>query len=87
MKTKTSGFVVCAILFGFCSFAAAQQPQAKVSRIGILRPGTAPDGFLDIFIQKLRDLGYIEGKNIYTEVRFAAETWDILRILQRSWSG
>ncbi len=50
------------------------QPQpAKIPRIGYLQAvapqnGTSP--FLEDFRQGLRDLGYIEGKNIQLEVRW-----------------
>ena len=52
--------------------ARAQQP-AKVPRIGFLHygsPGPSPE--LDAFRQGLRELGYIEGKNINIEYRFAS---------------
>jgi putative tryptophan/tyrosine transport system substrate-binding protein len=52
--------------------AHAQQP-AKVPRIGFLHygsPGPSPE--VDAFRQGLRDLGYIEGKNINIEYRFAS---------------
>jgi putative tryptophan/tyrosine transport system substrate-binding protein len=44
----------------------------------LVRP---PDGFLEVFIQGLRDLGYVEGKNIHIEVRFAEEKADRLPAL------
>jgi putative ABC transport system substrate-binding protein len=72
MKAKISGFAICVIVFALFSVAAAQQAQPKIRRIGILRPGAPPDPYLEIFIERLRDLRYVEGKNIHTEVRFAA---------------
>ena len=50
--------------------ADAQQP-AKVPRIGWLRQISAPDPSYDAFRQGLRELGYIEGKNIVIEERWA----------------
>jgi putative ABC transport system substrate-binding protein len=50
--------------------ADAQQP-AKVPRIGILRPGSPPDPLVEGFQQGLRDLGYVEGRNISIEYRWA----------------
>lgn len=52
--------------------ADAQQTN-KVPRIGFLGAGTASTlaGRLDALRQGLRDLGYIEGKNIAIEYRFA----------------
>jgi ABC-type uncharacterized transport system substrate-binding protein len=56
------------------TFADAQQPKS-VPRIGFLIPGSASDpqnGLrLDAFRQRLRDLGYVEGKNINIEYRYA----------------
>jgi putative ABC transport system substrate-binding protein len=45
--------------------ARAQQPVSKMPRIGIIDPGAA----LDHFRQGLRDLGYIEGRDIAIELR------------------
>lgn len=59
------------------------QQQAKIPRIGYLT-GTreptrdAPDANRDAFRQGLRDLGYIEGKNILVEYRYAAGKMDRL---------
>lgn len=50
--------------------AGAQQP-AKVPRIGILRPGSPPDPLVDAFRQGLRELGYVEGRSISIEYRWA----------------
>ena len=49
--------------------AEAQQP-AKIPRIGILRPGSPPDSNIDGFRQGLRELGYVEGQNIFLEYRW-----------------
>ena len=51
----------------------AQKP-AKVSRIGMLRPGSPPAGSspnLDAFRQGMHDLGYIEGQHFIVESRWA----------------
>jgi putative tryptophan/tyrosine transport system substrate-binding protein len=59
--------------------AEGQQP-TKVSRIGYLT-GTTPDGQLDrieAFRQGLRELGYVEGKNIVIEWRSAEGKLDRL---------
>ena len=61
--------------FILASFHLAQAQQAKkVPRIGYLSgrgdPST-PDPLVEAFRQGLRDLGYIEGKNILVEYRYA----------------
>ena len=45
--------------------AVAQQP-AKIPRVGVLRPGSSPDPYVDAFRQGLRDLGYVEGQTSAT---------------------
>jgi putative ABC transport system substrate-binding protein len=47
------------------------QQTAKVPRIGILRQGSPPDPLVEAFRQGLRDLGYVEGRNISIEYRWA----------------
>jgi putative ABC transport system substrate-binding protein len=47
------------------------QPTGKIPRIGILRPGSPPDPFVDAFRQGLRELGYVEGQNVHIEYRWA----------------
>ena len=61
---------LCAMLLALSYSASAQEP-AKVRRVGVLRgdsPGTPP---VETFQQAMRDLGYLEGKNIVIEYRYA----------------
>ena len=49
------------------------QPRSTVPRIGILTPAAeASTPLWEAFRQGLRDLGYVEGKDIVLEYRFAA---------------
>jgi putative ABC transport system substrate-binding protein len=69
------GLALCAMLFALCLSAEAQQT-AKIPRIGVLSrrnapTATNPDPNADAFRQGLRDLGYVEGKNIQFEYRYA----------------
>src|SRR5580765_1022871 len=74
MKKKITVFTLCAMLFALCGFVHAQQP-GKIFRIGFLDPST-PSGsavLVDAFRQELNKLGWIEGKNITIEYRFAEQ--------------
>jgi putative ABC transport system substrate-binding protein len=62
---------LCAMLFALCSSADAQQPK-KLPRIGLVTQGSAsgPGSVrAEALRQGLRDLGWIEGKNITIEHR------------------
>lgn len=48
---------------------AGAQPE-KIARIGILLLGPPSESLLDVFLQGLRDLGYVEGRNISIEQRW-----------------
>jgi putative ABC transport system substrate-binding protein len=50
--------------------AEAQQTR-KVYRVGVLSFGSAPPGPLDAFTKGLNELGYVEGRNLAIEWRFA----------------
>jgi ABC-type uncharacterized transport system substrate-binding protein len=73
-------WLVAVILLASVHLTQAQQ--TKILRIGILStrsPG--PLDIFDAFHQGLRNLGYVEGKNIITEYRFAEEKYDRLPTL------
>jgi hypothetical protein len=47
------------------------QQAGKVWRIGVLSPEVPPPGLLEEFQEGLRELGYVEGKNLAFELRYA----------------
>src|SRR5215475_6978371 len=71
---KMTVFRLCALLFALCGSVDAQQA-GKVARIGILDPSTASGSTIlwEAFRQELSKLGWIEGKNITIEYRFAEQ--------------
>jgi putative tryptophan/tyrosine transport system substrate-binding protein len=66
------GFIVVNI-----HFAEAQQ-SAKIPLVGVLRGDSPPNPSVEAFQQALRDLGYLQGKNIIIEYRYAAGKIDLL---------
>ena len=52
-------------------FASVAQQPGKVYRIGFLRVAAPPDAYIEAFRQGLKELGYLEGKNIAFEYRWA----------------
>ena len=70
-------FLVCtgAVVLA-ASHAAFAQVQTKARRIGFLTPRSRPsqpdrDAFSDAFLQGMRELGYVEGRNLVIEWRYA----------------
>jgi putative tryptophan/tyrosine transport system substrate-binding protein len=50
------------------------QQATKIAHIGMLLPGVATDPsepYVGAFRQGLRDLGYVEGRNLVVEIRYA----------------
>ena len=77
MKIKITALALSAMLFALCASAHAQQT-GKVLRIGLLDPSDARSSVvrLEPFWQEIRRLGWIEGKNLAIEYRFAEEKSD-----------
>jgi putative tryptophan/tyrosine transport system substrate-binding protein len=66
-----AGIITFVITFPFYSVAGAQP--AGIPRVGILGVSSASflSALVDAFRQRLRELGYVEGKNIVIEYRYA----------------
>jgi putative ABC transport system substrate-binding protein len=74
MSKKIIAFALCSMLLAPCSTVEAQQT-GNVPRIGFLDASTASGSavLVDAFRQELSKHGWIEGKNITIEYRFAEQ--------------
>ncbi len=72
MTRRLLCYTLCALLF-VSSYPAKAQESKNTPRLGFLSAGAAQDerDRLAVFREGLRDLGYIEKKNIFIEYRFA----------------
>src|SRR5580765_3008166 len=65
----------------------AQQAAGKVYRVGILSPGGVPDPSIptipNLVPTALRAFGYVEGRNLVVDRRFAEDNFDRLPGLAR----
>jgi putative tryptophan/tyrosine transport system substrate-binding protein len=78
-KSRGLSILFVVVLLAVAIIAEAQQPK-KVHRIGFLAPGSlsAYSTQIEAFRHGLRDLGYIEEKNIAVEYRYPERNFDQL---------
>jgi putative ABC transport system substrate-binding protein len=77
MKKTIRALALFTMLFALCSISEAQQTK-KVYRLGILTNRAGIDALDQAFQQRLHELGYIEGQEIFIERRFAKGNLDRL---------
>jgi putative ABC transport system substrate-binding protein len=71
---KWRGTVAMGVAFAMCGTVAQAQEPTKIPRVGYLSSigdASAPGPHVEAFQRGLRDLGYIDGKNILIEYRYA----------------
>ncbi|HET7671456.1 MAG TPA: ABC transporter substrate-binding protein [Burkholderiales bacterium] len=71
MKLLIARLCLLALAAAIVAGAAQAQGAKKVYRVGILSPGAPPPGPLEAFSAGLRERGYVEGRNLQTQWRFA----------------
>ena len=71
VQTRLAGAVTLLLLAAPFATVVAQPPE-KVARLGYLGPASRPTtGTVDAFLQGLRESGWVDGKNIVIEYRWA----------------
>jgi ABC-type uncharacterized transport system substrate-binding protein len=82
--TRVVSVVVLLVAALAAPLAAEAQSGPKVARIGVLALSTAPSTpNAEAFRQGLREVGYVEGRNIVIEYRYAGEQYERLEALAR----
>jgi putative tryptophan/tyrosine transport system substrate-binding protein len=61
--------------------ARAQQSPRKIRRLGVLMPGAPPDPLVEAMQGRFRELGYVEGRDISFEFRWAEGKFERLNQL------
>jgi putative ABC transport system substrate-binding protein len=88
VSKKVIGLTLSAMLFALCFPAESQQPK-KIAKIAYLAPSTpaAAAHLVEAFRQGLRELGYVEGKNLVLELRHGEARAERLSELARELVG
>lgn len=78
-RVQLCGFALCVLLIALCRTSEAQQTGSKIPRIGYFASFGSFDASparrqLAAFREGLKDVGYIEGKNIIIEYRHPKDT-------------
>lgn len=83
MKKAFVGLALSAVLLALSFPSEAQQP-GKIPRVGYVAAGGDPNNpgsLVEAFRQGLRELGYIEGKNILVEFRYGEGNRELVQSL------
>ena len=75
--------ILCVMIFALCAPVHAEQ-STKVARIGFLSAASAVSvaARVEAFRQALSQIGYVEGKTVTIEYRYADDNIDRIRALQ-----
>ena len=87
LVATTLVLLVLAAPFG----TAAAQPRERIARVGYISPRSPSDPVrlrrFEIFQQGMRELGYVEGRNLSLGPRWAGNAYDRYPALVADWSG
>src|SRR5215472_7830539 len=83
MRRHTLLAAFCVVLWLVWLPLAAEAQQAKLHRLGFLANHSSGFYGYQTFLQTLRELGYVEGRNITIEARYAQDNFDRLPELAR----
>src|SRR5262245_17094158 len=83
VTARVARAVAFALVLLAAPIAATAQPASKVQRIGLLGAGSSAgsQANAEAFRQGLRELGWVEGRNVVVEYRFEDGRYDRLREL------
>ena len=72
MKKKIAVLTLSVMLFALCSSAEAQQPKSlpRIGYLSVLSPSSDSARF-EAFVQGLRALGYVDGRSMIIDARYA----------------
>ena len=86
MRKRLLGFSLSALLL-VITFAVEARQLSKTPTVGLLRPGSPPDPYVEAFREGLRELGYVEGQSVAFEYRWAMSRSERLLLSLPSWSA
>ena len=79
---RTRRFMLAAGLLAVL-LPSAGATQERLARVGLLRPGQSPDPFTNAFLDEMRALGYVEGRTVAYEIRWAGGNLELGPALAR----
>src|SRR5262249_61044629 len=73
-------YLFLGVMLLLVSFPVEAQQPAKIFRIGFLRASAPPKACLDAFQEGIKELGYVEGKNVTFEYLWAKKNDELSQL-------